>query len=51
MKKKMLSLMLTGMMVVGLCACGAKKEETKADSAQVTSWSPVRLTVSGMVLP
>ena len=36
MKKKMLSLMLTGMMVVGLCACGAKKEETKADSAQVT---------------
>ena len=36
MKKKMLSLMLTGMMVVGLCACGAKKEETKTDSAQVT---------------
>ena len=36
MKKKRLSLMLTGMMVVGLCACGAKKEETKADSAQVT---------------
>ena len=36
MKKKMLSLMLAGMMVVGLCACGAKKEETKADSAQVT---------------
>ena len=36
MKKKMLSLMLTGMMVVGLCACGAKKEETKADSRQVT---------------
>ena len=36
MKKKMLSLMLTCMMVVGLCACGAKKEETKADSAQVT---------------
>ncbi len=36
MKKKMLGLILTGMMVVGLCACGAKKEETKADSRQVT---------------
>lgn len=36
MKKKMLSLMIAGMMVAGLCACGAKKEETNADSKQVT---------------
>ena len=36
MKKKMMSLLLAGTMVLGLCACGAAEEETQADSVQVT---------------
>lgn len=36
MKKKMMSLLLAGTMVLGLCACGAAEEETLADSVQVT---------------
>ena len=36
MKKKMMSLLLAGMMVLGLCACGAAEEEAQADSVQVT---------------
>lgn len=34
MKKKMMSFLLAGTMVLGLCACGAAEEEIQADSVQ-----------------
>lgn len=37
MKKKVMSLLLSTMMALGLCACGAAEEETQADSVQVTN--------------